>query len=157
QLILADLLYFSHYSNSIYNDISSNVYRLFSILGHPLTNTFLIISFIILNICYNHYYLESTNFKLNTIYIYTIIGALLSNSKLGIIIIAIIFISVLVINKKSSKYLLVLLIPLIIALSRDFLLNNILKRFEYASTSGDFTNGRITALKILLENNYIPN
>ncbi|MFP3489727.1 hypothetical protein R0K20_19205, partial [Staphylococcus sp. SIMBA_130] len=83
------MLSFTHYSNSIGNDVKSEVYRLFSLLGHPLTNMLLLVIFISMNLAYNHYFKEKANLPNYLVIIITIIGTFLCNSKFGILIISI--------------------------------------------------------------------
>ncbi|MFY0761450.1 hypothetical protein AB1K32_21890 [Metabacillus dongyingensis] len=154
QLFLAQLLNSTHYANSIGNDLGNGVYRLFSPLGHPLTNTLLILFFIVLNISYIRYFNEKTNFKLSNIYLITIIGALLCNSKTGLIIILVILISVFITNKKRLKFFIIMILSGIIVFSTDFFKDNIVKRFVNAAESGDISNGRLTAIKSLMESPY---
>ncbi|WP_249599572.1 hypothetical protein [Peribacillus frigoritolerans] len=158
QMILGNWLSNTNYSLSIQWDIQSQVYRLFSILGHPLTNMFLIIIFISLNLAYNHYYKEKINIPIYIVYITTIIGTLVCNSKFGIVIICATFLSTILIGKKRWKNLIILIIFIFTILSFQTLKQNVIHRFLLASESGDLTNGRLTAFEFLLNSNVpLPN
>lgn len=158
QFILANLLYPTHYYNSVQNDVKSGIFRMFSLLGHPLTNTLLVIIFISINLAYYHYYKKKAHISLYVVYLVTIVGALLCNSKLGLGIIGAILLSTVVIGKKKGRNLFFIAVSSIGALSIESIRENVVKRFLIASERGDLTNGRLSALDALSGNHsLLPN
>lgn len=155
QTVLANLLYGTNYYVSIQWDMQSQVYRLFSLLGHPLTNMLLLIIFISMNLAYTHYYNEKTNVPLNIVFLITIIGTVVCNSKFGIGIISAILISIIIVKKKKLRNLLLLLIICLSVLGIGPVKQNIVQRFLMASENGDLTNGRMSAMDYL-SNSDVP-
>ncbi|MBT2646881.1 hypothetical protein J7E52_09125 [Bacillus sp. ISL-34] len=157
QLILGDFLYFTSFYDSIHGDYSIGVYRLFSLLGHPLTNMLLLLIFLCFNLANRHYLRIKTNVSIVVVYLITILGMILCNSKLGIALTCIILLSTLFIGKKKYRNFIYMFIPFILVLSNDALKQNVLQRFINASDQGDITNGRFSAINSLLENGVLPN
>lgn len=149
QMILANLLYNTNYYTSINWDIQSQVYRLFSILGHPLTNMFLLVIFIGVNLAYNYYYKEKASVPMYIIYGTTILGTLVCNSKFGIIIVCATLVSIIMVGSNKGRNLSLLLITSISILSIGPIKQNVVQRFLMASESGDLSNGRLSALDYL--------
>lgn len=152
QFLLADFLLFSSISRSIQADLNTDVYRLFSLLGHPLTNTLLLIIFIGINLLYQHYYKDNINFNTAIIFLTTIVGSFLCNSKFGILIILLILLSAILTGSNKGKKLLYILICCIIVLLNSSLRNNVLNRFFMAFEEGDVSNGRFSAIGSLIQN-----
>lgn len=153
QMMLANLLYNTNYYTSINWDIQSQVYRLFSILGHPLTNMFLIVIFIGVNLAYNYYYKEKASVPMYIIYGTTILGTLVCNSKFGIIIVCATLLSIIMVGSNKGRNLVLLLITSISILSIGPIKQNVVQRFLMASESGDLSNGRLSALDYLSDSN----
>lgn len=153
QMILANLLYNTNYYTSINWDIQSQVYRLFSILGHPLTNMFLLVIFIGINLAYNHYYKEKASVPMYIVYGITILGTLVCNSKFGIIIVCATLLSIIMVGSNKGRNLVLLLIISISVLSIGPIKQNVVQRFLMASESGDLSNGRLSALDYLSDSN----
>ena len=150
QFILADLLYSSHYYSSIQSDMANGVYRLFSLLGHPLTNMLLLIIFVSVNILYFHYYKETAHIPIYLVYLTVIFGTFLVNSKFGIILLTIILMSTILTGKKKARNLFYIFVCSIAVLSSQSLRENVISRFLQASESGDLSNGRFSAIESLM-------
>lgn len=153
--IMINILKTSHYATSMKFDILTGSYRWFSLFGHPLVNTVYIIIFTISNILFVKKYNEHIYYNIYIVYFISIIGMLLSNSKSGLIIMAIILILNIMNEKRKIIYISVIGLFVIIAINTNYFENNVITRFEYAIKSGDITNGRATVLnKLLYRNTY---
>jgi len=150
--ILNNLLKTSYYNNTIGYDLSIGVFRWFSLFGHPLTNALYMIIFLAINIIYKNVYKKSCG-NIYFIYLITLIGTILSNSKFGIIITAMIFVINIINQKNKIVYIVLLFIGVISVVNTSYFENNILARFQNAISSGDITNGRLTVLNSLLNYN----
>ena len=150
--ILNILLKNSYYNNSIGYDLSIGVFRWFSLLGHPLTNTMYMLIFLGLNISYMNVYKKPCG-NIYIVYLIAFIGSFLSNSKFGIIIIAIMLVINIINQKNKLTYIILLCLGVIVIVNTSYFEENVLARFKAAMASGDITNGRLTVLNNLLNYN----
>ena len=150
--ILNVLLKDSYYNKAIGYDLSIGIFRWFSLFGHPLTNSLYMIIFLGLNIIYTNIYKETCG-NIYVIYAITLIGSILSNSKFGIIITAIMLLVNIVNQKNRIIYITLLIIGALIIINTSYFEENVIIRFKNAILSGDITNGRMTVLNSLLNYN----
>ncbi len=118
----------------IYNQQFSNVYRLYSFMGHPLFNTELILMFFILNSIWFKYFKEKD--LPIWILIVSMIGISLTASKTGMILMVLATIFLFRNNNKVNKIILLLLVTFIAY--KLGLFNSVIERF----TEGSLTTGR---------------
>lgn len=154
QLYLSNYLQNSSFIILIPLELSLKVYRLYSLLGHPLTNTFYYLAVFIVNLTHGYYFYDR-HVRFSIIYIFIIIGMLLSNSKIGIVLLFIVLISIMLKFRNKNKYIyaVLFLIGVLIFSKSSYFENNVIPRFSEAIQMGDITNGRQTSLNILLNSN----
>lgn len=136
---IADLIVTEHYYG---------IYRMYSLIGHPLVNAFYFLLFFVANNVYARYEKPLLNvFAVSSI---TMIGLLLCGSKMALIIgvVLILFFSDL---KKRYKKLYYSLIPvmLLILFNTSLFQENLKLRF-LEGLHGDITTGRNDLIKLLL-------
>ncbi|MEE3953517.1 hypothetical protein [Peribacillus frigoritolerans] len=150
QFLLQDWLYFSSFASSIQADLYNGIFRLFSLLGHPLTNMLLLIIFISSNLIYKQYFKEKIPIPMPAIYLITIMGAFLCNSKFGIAILLLLFILTVLLGKNKWRNLIYVLACILIVFSSESLRDNVLNRFLQSLEGGDVSNGRFSAIEALI-------
>ena len=151
--LMISLLKESYYSKSMLFDILSGSYRWFSFFGHALVNTSYMLIFFIANIIYIKKYKDNVKLSKYMVYLISIIGIILSNSKFGLIIMGLLLILNITNEKNKIVYFVTIVSIVIISINTPFFKNNVIGRFQYAIESGDITNGRATVLEALLDRN----
>ncbi|MBT2605126.1 hypothetical protein J7E55_19210 [Bacillus sp. ISL-53] len=156
QFILQDWLYFSSFASSIHADLYNGIYRLFSLLGHPLTNMLLLIIFISSNLIFKQYFKERVPIPMPVIYLITFIGAFLCNSKFGLAILLLLFLLTILLGKNKGRNLIYVLTCIFIVFSFQSLRENVLNRFLQSIEGGDVSNGRFSAIEALMATEARP-
>ena len=137
---------------------SYGTFRLFNVLGHPLVNVEYYLVYFFMNWSASKYLNIKTN-MLKVFFIY-IIGIFLCGSKMSLILST--FIILIYSARSKNKYLKVSMVCLAISISIVFINTSIFRenignRIVAAIESGDITNGRIGAIKKVMEySNYRP-
>lgn len=140
QKMLLGINYFNErYQEIVSLDMFSGVYRYYSFFGHPLRIAQLFIVFFILNNLYNKYF----EIKLNPllISIVTLIGTVLSNSKVGVLLalILILFFNSAASKKMKRFYLALSIVGLIVLINTTFFSSTVVERI---SGTTDLSGGR---------------
>lgn len=145
----------SSFPHIIQSELAYGIYRSHGILGHSLTSALLYLTYFALNINYILSISTKSTKDTNKILLITMLGLILSNSKLGLILG---FITILL-NLKYIKgqinkitYIIMITFGILIFLNTAYFENNILQRFVQVVDLGDFTNGRLGAINTFLKN-----
>ncbi|MDC2866201.1 hypothetical protein [Bacillus sp. BP-3] len=155
QLFLANTIFQnSGVDTYIYGEHIWGVYRYYSIFGLPLTMAKYFLIFYSINMIYAKYI---NKFKMNKylIFIITVIGILLSASKMAIVLCLILFIFCRPPLKYKGLYYSIVIIGLIFASSTQVFQKNVKERFIQGIERGDLTTGRNTLIESLIANDSI--
>lgn len=137
----------------IQNELKYGIYRSHGILGHSLTSALLYLMYFSINLNYLINIKSKTQKSTNKVLIVSILGLILSNSKLGILLgILLILMNFKYIKGGISKitYIFFIAIGFIIFINSSYFENNVLQRFMQVIELGDITNGRLGAFNTFL-------
>ncbi|MDM5154210.1 hypothetical protein QUF88_10285 [Bacillus sp. DX1.1] len=142
-------------SSLIYNENLSNIYRLYSFMGHPLTNAKYFLCFFILNFIYSSK--KKTLLPPYLIILITAIGLLLSGSKTALFLF--LFLLLFVYQTKYRFLYYIGIVVLLFFLSQSSLFqDNLLQRFTTGIENNDVSSGRNDLIEQLLkEGKELPN
>ncbi|GAB6150661.1 hypothetical protein [Clostridium novyi] len=153
QLFIANKLSDVEFSKLIMGEHYSGIYRYYSFWGHPLDNAKLFLIFFIMNNIYNKYFNKNSVPKY--IFIITIIGLILSGSKIALLLggFLVLFFS----DIKGNKYFYYILIIIIgiILFNTELFQKNLMERFIRGIQNHDFSSGRQELIKALISGDYI--
>lgn len=129
---------------------SWGIYRMYSFIGHPLTNAYYFLMFYCFNCINNKYFQPKIN--TNLLIIASLLGLLLSGSKTAMIIA--LFLMIFDNNKTKHKwvYYIMLTLFVLIFINTSIFQENLMKRFMQSINSGDISSGRNILIKALLSN-----
>jgi hypothetical protein len=149
QLYMAMNLLSGEMQNLILLEHSWGIYRMYSFIGHPLTNANYFLTFYCFNIINNKYFAPKVNDYL--LIILTLIGLILSSSKTALIIV--LFLMIFNSNSKHKvPYYVIMSIFLAVLFNTEIFQANLMKRFLDGIQSGDLSTGRNALVKQLLFN-----
>ncbi len=143
QVYFAQHIFSNELARLVNNELSYGIYRLFSVFGHPLSNTWYVLAFYALNILYNRYYRQLINEYL--LILVTLIGLLLCGSRTGLIIGLFMILFLNNIKHKLPFYVLLSTFCTGIVIT-PFFQENMMRRFFIGSNTGNFSGGRNEAL-----------
>ncbi|MCT2347494.1 hypothetical protein M4D71_25425 [Niallia taxi] len=156
QSSLINISYFNERFTELVNEnVQREIYRYYSLFGHPLRNTQLFLLFFISNTIFNKYFYTKLNSLILSII--TILGVTLANSKTGVILALLLIIffnnSTKKINLKTKLiYWFATVSVLILILNTSFFYETFIQR---VNSNSDFTSGRSSILNTILEG-YVP-
>lgn len=138
----------------IFNENLSSIYRLYSFMGHPLTNAKYFLCFFILNFIYNSQRKEMLPSPL--IIAITTIGLLLSGSKTALfLLLLLLFVHR---TKYRSLYFAGIVIFLLFLFQSSLFQDNLLQRFTNGIENNDISSGRNDLItELLTSEGELPN
>lgn len=138
----------------MYEERSWEVYRYYSIIGHPLTNATYFLFYLIINFSYG----IKDKFVTNKVIIIIVglLGLLISGSKTAILI-GLVYITLMygLGGKKKILNSILILSIIILLFNTSFFREILLTRFKVAINSGDITTGRNSLISILESSSYV--
>ncbi|NPV90430.1 MAG: hypothetical protein HPY50_06635 [Firmicutes bacterium] len=142
-----------HYYNSVFSmmvngEHSFHIYRYYSFFGHPLDNAWYVLLFYVLNILNSRYYQAHINDILVTVL--SVIGLLICGSRAALVIGLVLF---LILNNRRNKPLYVIAFTAFcgVLFTTSIFKDNLLKRFNYSISAGNFSWGRNEIIVRLLK------
>ncbi len=150
QFYLAEMLAKTEFGELILDERGWEVYRLYSFIGHPLTNAKYFLLFYIFNQL--NLQINRKGFNKYLAIIITGLGLLLSGSKLALLLFLLLILTSINFKKSAWIFQMLVIAGLIFYLSQTVLFQeNLGQRFESGMATGDLSTGRNELLAIFFE------
>lgn len=154
QVYMANNWAYGEFQELIYSE-HGVIYRMYSFLGHPLSNANLYLIFFVINKVYNRYFEKIYNDY--GLLLITASGLVLSGSKTALVLASFLFIFCNGIKKRKYLYYGLMIIVLIALFNTSIFQNNLLKRFQYGIEYNNITSGRNDVVQEVVRLGIKPN